>query len=421
MSSPLSNLARLHDGRTKRTSSYNRAGGNRDSIQIEPGETVTIAKVDGPGCIRHIWFTINHPDPLFRRNMILRAYWDGHDKPSIECPVGDFFGQGWGECYNFVSLPLAAAPEKGRALNSYFPMPFADGGELTIENDSEHPCRALYYYVDYEEYDSAPSDVGRFHAFWSRSCLEPPEQVENEWRVFYPFADLLTDKFNHPIIDAEGRGHYVGVNYYVDSPTPLWYGEGDDMFFIDGEAWPPSLHGTGTEDYFNSSWCPKEIYQHPYFGYPRVNEQTGHLGRTHCYRFHIEDPVIFHKSLRGSIERGHADSMTSDIITVAYWYQTLPHKPFSPLPDRQGRRNRRPIGPVHIHRWREAWRQLLGGGALWGDEPLPEKFIEKLQKKGARAHGKMAPEAARRAAQAEDRKYKAMRAGKKKVGKKKRK
>ncbi|MCX7011314.1 MAG: DUF2961 domain-containing protein [Candidatus Sumerlaeota bacterium] len=401
MNSPLDSLARLRAGRTKRISSYNRDGGNADKITIAPGEVVTIAKMRGPGCIRHIWFTVAHQDPMYRRNMILRMYWDGSKNPSVECPVGDFFGQGWGEEYLFAALPLAASPKAGKALNSYFPMPFAGGAQITVENDSEKPCGALYYYVDYEEYDKAQPDLGRFHAFWSRSRNEPTEGHENEWRLFTEFAKNLTDKFNHPIVDAEGRGHFVGVNYYVDSPTPLWYGEGDDMYFIDGEPWPPSLHGTGTEDYFNSSWCPKEIYIHPYFGYPRVNEQTGHLGRTHCYRFHIEDPIIFHKSLRGNIERGHADSLTTDIVTVAYWYQTLPHKPFPALPNRAGRQNMPPIGPREIHRWREAWRQLQGGGNLWGHEPLPKAFLEKLEKKASKGRKALAPAKNRAIAEAE--------------------
>jgi len=408
MNSPLDSLARLRSGRTKRISSYNRTGGNADMISIEPGQIVTIARMKGAGCVRHIWLTPNHPDPMYRRNVILRMYWDGSPNPSVECPVGDFFGQGWGEHYLYASLPLAASPKGGRALNCYFPMPYSRGAEITIENDSEQPCRAFYYYVDYEEWDAAPKDLGRFHAFWSRSCCPPPEGVENEWRLFWKFPDNLTDKFNHPIVEAVGRGHYVGLNCYVDSPTPVWYGEGDDMFFIDGEPWPPSLHGTGTEDYFNCSWCPKELYAHPYFGYPRVNGETGHLGRTHCYRFHIEDPVIFHQSLRGSIERGHANSMTSDIVTVAYWYQTLPHKPFPPLPGRQGRQNMPPIGPREIHRWREAWRQLLGGGRLWGHEPLPESFLKKLENKGAKGRQRLAPQKNRQAAEQERRKQEEM-------------
>ena len=112
----------------------------------------------------------------------------------------------------------------------------------------------------------------------------------------------------------------MGLNYYVQCPTPMWYGEGDDMWFIDGEK-QASLIGTGTEDLFNTAWCPKEPYQHIYFGYPRVNNDVGFLGRTHVYRFFIQDPVFFEKGLKATIEHGHNNCLTLDLATVAYWYQ----------------------------------------------------------------------------------------------------
>ncbi len=420
MNSPLDNLARLRDGRTKRISSYDRTGGNQDAVPIKAGETLPFCKIEGAGCIRHIWFTIAHSDPMYRRNMILRIYWDGSDTPSVECPVGDFFGQGWGEHYDYVSLPLAAAPKEGRGLNCYFPMPFGDGAVLTMENDSDEDCNALFYYIDYEEYGKAPEDLGRFHANWSRSRALSPEGIENEHRqIIYEPAKNLTDKYNHPIIDAKGRGHFVGVNYYVDNPSTVWYGEGDDMFFIDGEPWPPSVHGTGTEDYFNTAWGPKELYLHPYFGYPRVNNETGWLGRTHVYRFHIEDPIIFHKSLRGSIERGHACGLSSDMVTVAYWYQTLPHKPFKPLPDRAGRDNMPVVTAREIHRWREAWRQSLGGKLLWGTEDWPKSFVKKAERKAAPGREKLMPEKNRKPAQDAVKKQEKMLGRKKQIKKKK--
>ena len=196
---------------------------------------------------------------------------------------------------------------------------------------------------------------------------------ENEWETLGVQPKNPSDERNHVLIHAEGAGHYVGVNYFVDSPTPLWYGEGDDMFLIDGEPWPGSLHGTGTEDYFNSSWCPKELYAHPYFGYARVNGETGWLGRTHCYRFHLEDPIYFAKSLRASIEHGHANSLTLDLATVAYWYQTEPHLPFPAIAPREQRQPMPPIGAVEMHKWRDSWRRELGGGPLWGNEAMLER------------------------------------------------
>jgi hypothetical protein len=150
----------------------------------------------------------------------------------------------------------------------------------------------------------------------------------------------------------------------------MWYGEGDDMFFIDGEAWPPSLHGTGTEDYFNTSWSPKTMFSHPFYGYGRVNDDIGWLGRTHVYRFHVTDPVYFEKSLRFSIEHGHNNNLTLDLATVAYWYQAEPHKTFSPMVGREERKPRPFIGVVDIHKWRHEWRKNRGNNRqLWGNEP----------------------------------------------------
>lgn len=376
MSTPLERIAVLRPSvRTKRISSYDRTGGNNDSISIAAGETRVIAEIAGAGIIKHIWITMAGSDPMVRRNAIIKAYWDGETEPSVLSPIGDFFGQGWGEKYNFAALPLAAAPKEGNALNSYFPMPFGNGARLEIENDSSQPIGHFYYYVDYEEHtEGLPEDMGRFHAWWNRSMPGPEAgqgDRENEWETLGKQPVNPSDEHNHVFVHATGAGQYVGVNYYVDCPTPLWYGEGDDMFLVDGEPWPGSLHGTGTEDYFNSSWCPKEQYAHPYFGYAKVNSESGWMGRTHCYRFHIEDPIHFTTGLRASIEHGHANSLTLDLATVAYWYQTEPHAPLPPLPERAKRQPMPPIGVTDMHKWRDSWRREIGGGLLWGTEGLP--------------------------------------------------
>ncbi|MDX2065732.1 MAG: glycoside hydrolase family 172 protein [Fimbriimonadaceae bacterium] len=374
---PLANLARIVDARSLRISSYDRSGGNADSIRIEPGETKVIADIAGAGIVKHIWCTMSGGDPLLRRNLILRAYWDGQAHPSIESPIGDFFGQGWGEKYNFISLPLAAAPKEGNALVCYFPMPFGNGAVFTLENQSEHAVDAFYFYLDYEAHAAIPADMGRFHAHYRQELTKPESadgDIENEWAVFGPYAENPSDAHNYVFAEIEGRGHFVGVNYYVNSPSPIWYGEGDDMFRVDGEAWPGSAHGTGTEDYFNQSWCPDEHYCHPYFGTAyapgRNNGQArfGWLGRTHCYRFHLEDPVRFTRSLRASIEHGHANVLTLEIASVAYWYQTLPSRVFPLLPTAESRKPRPVIDVVSIHRWRHDWRISNGGGDVFGHE-----------------------------------------------------
>ena len=369
---PTLELARLQKGvKSKRISSYDKSGGNNDRLEgIAPGQRRTLFDVKGAGVVDHIWITIAPPPPaLSRHDLILRMYWDGEANPSVEAPVGDFFGQGWDESYPFSVLPLAAGPREGRAMVSYFPMPFASGARIEIENDSAQKVDAFYYYVDYQEMASLPPDLGRFHAFYNHALTEALPDGENEWSVLGPQGKNTTGERNYLIADIEGKGHYVGVNYFVDCPSPMWYGEGDDMFFIDGERWPSSLHGTGTEDYFNTSWSPNVLFQHPYFGYARVNGGTGWLGRTHVYRFHLADPVYFDRSLRFSIEHGHDNNLTLDLSSVAYWYQSEPHKAFPAFPSREARKPKPKIGEVDIHLWRDAWRKAHGSGSqLWGNE-----------------------------------------------------
>lgn len=379
MKSPLDQMAVLRRGRTRRISSYDRTGGNHDCISIGAGETVTLAAIKGSGTIRHIWCTMDHPDAMHRRNMVLRMYWDGAGWPSVECPIGDFFGQGWGAHYNWRSLGLCAAPKDGRALNCYLPMPFECGAQIEVWNDSEQACRAFYYMIDYEEGDVEKTH-GRFHANWHRRVHHPAVGCESQLDSGRVWPPNVSDAENHVILDTRGRGQYIGVNYYTDSPTPLWYGEGDDMWFIDGEAWPPSLHGTGTEDYFNTAWGPNERYEHLYFGAARITEgQRGWLGRTHVYRFHVEEPIYYSKSLRGSIEIGHANLLCADVITVAYWYQ-VPVVRATPVPPREGRQNMPPIGPVELHRWREAFRAAHRRD-VWGHEGLPRGMQREIDRR----------------------------------------
>jgi hypothetical protein len=369
-------LAQIKSGiRSKRISSYDRSGNNNDRIEaIKPGEKKTIFDVSGSGMINHIWITIA-PEPavLNRNDIILRMYWDGNSFPSVESPIGPFFGQGWNEEYPFLSQPLSATPLEARALVSYFIMPFSKGAKIEIENQTDRNIDAFYYYVDYYEVDKLPVDMGRFHAWYNHQVTETDSaEGENEWGVLGPQKENKKPERNYLFADIKGKGQFIGVNYYVNSPSPMWYGEGDDMFFIDGSE-TPALHGTGTEDYFNTSWCPKTVFMHPYFGYPRVNTtdksfQTGWQGRTHVYRFHIVDPVYFDRSLKFSIEHGHNNALILDLASVAYWYQTEPAR----LPQLQLKEMRKPMpltGPVEIHRWREEWRKAKAAGDKgWGNE-----------------------------------------------------
>jgi hypothetical protein len=369
--SDLFELSKIQEGKKSlRISSYDRSGGNNDRFEhIKDGEIREIFNVKGAGYINHIWITIAPPpEKLNRNDIIIRMYWDSNVFPAVESPIGPFFGQGWNESYDFTSLPLAVGPTTGRALVSYFIMPFSDGAKIEIENQTGQEIRAFYYYVDYVKVKDLPENMGRFQAWYNHELTQAYAQGENEWSTLGEQANNLKGENNYLISDIKGKGHFVGVNYYVHSPTPMWYGEGDDMIFIDGTEMP-TLHGTGTEDYFNTSWCPKSIFSHPYFGYPRVNNDIGWLGRTHVYRFHINDPIYFDKSLKFTIEHGHNNCLTLDLASVAYWYQRPPLTKLSPIAGKEERNPKSFIKVQDIHKWRHEWRKNKGNDAqLWGNE-----------------------------------------------------
>jgi hypothetical protein len=367
----LDDLAKIQtDVKSKRISSYDRSGGNNDRFEnIPDGEKRTLFEVNGAGKINHIWITIAPPpENLSRNDIILRMYWDGNEFPSVESPIGPFFGQGWNESYPFSSLPLAAGPVDGRGLVSYWTMPFADGAKIEVENQTGRKIDAFYYYIDYIEMEDLSEDMGRFCAWYNHELTEALASGENEWNSLGEQGKNPTGKDNYLFLDVKGKGHYVGVNYFVHSPGPMWYGEGDDMIFIDGDE-TPTLHGTGTEDYFNTSWCPKTLFTHPYYGYARVNNNIGWMGRTHVYRFHIADPVYFDKSIRVTIEHGHNNCLTLDLASVAYWYQQPPLQPLAPIPGKEDRKLKNFNDVWQIHQWRHEWRKNKGNDAkLWGDE-----------------------------------------------------
>ncbi|NPV52398.1 MAG: DUF2961 domain-containing protein [Firmicutes bacterium] len=333
--SSLRDLARLRDGRRKRVSSYDRSGGNVDSIKIMPGETAVLTDICGAGCITHIWATLACDEIHFLRKVVLEMFWDDEDSPSVEVPIGDFFGMGHGICRNFTSLPLTMSPQDGRAFNCYFPMPFAKRAYIRVKSECSDSPLTLYYYIDYEEYGKPglASDYARFHATWNRQnpCDGiPDEGMTNEE---YEFGGVnLTGEGNYVILEAEGRGHYVGCNLNIHNLRATdrwnWYGEGDDMIFIDGEPFPPSLHGTGTEDYFNTAWCPNQEICTPYHGII-MGGGPNWSGKVTLYRFHIEDPIMFNKSIKVTIEHGHANHRSDDYSSTAYWYQIEPHKRYS--------------------------------------------------------------------------------------------
>jgi D-arabinan exo alpha-(1,3)/(1,5)-arabinofuranosidase (non-reducing end) len=352
----LAGLPRLRRFRRGRLSSWDRSGGNRDAIQIAPGETARLGEIEGAGCVKHVWVTLMSlpRDPAELRTTVLRAFWDGETSPSVEVPIGDFFGIAFGLRRNFASLPLQMSPEDGKGMNCWFPMPFESGARFEVENQSASRL-ILFYYVDYESYPELEPGLARFHAWWNR--VDPTAGLARErgWtRRDYRLDERrpvgaglgmggpweepnLDGARNYVILEATGRGHYVGCNLGVDvfeRQVNDWYGEGDDMIFVDGEPWPPRLHGTGTEDYFNTAFCPTQEYSAPYHG---ITVYSGNPawpwgGKNAMYRFHVEDPIAFERSIRVTIETGHANALANDYSSTAYWYQVERRAPLPPLP-----------------------------------------------------------------------------------------
>jgi len=310
----LSQLGQHQNYTSKRISSYDRTGGNNDRLSIEPGKTAVLAEIKGPAAIHHIWITIS-AEPFYGRKIILRMYWDEEESPSVEVPIGDFFGVGHGLNRNFSSLPINCS-SNGRARNCYWYMPFQKSARITATNEGTLTVGAFYYYIDYRELTELPSDTPCFHA---------------QYRQEIPCQPLK----NYLFLDATGHGHYVGCNLSILQRAMGWWGEGDDMIYVDGEK-TPSLYGTGSEDYFSDAWGMRED-ENPFYGCPLQEPDFKTGSKATVYRFHVPDPIPFKKSIRVTIEHGHANDRSDYFSSVAYWYQSEPHKPFPALPPMKAR------------------------------------------------------------------------------------
>ncbi len=333
----LPNLAKIRkDVKRKRISSYDKTGANADSALIDFNEKYEICNIKGAGIIKHIWMTLASQDPNYLRKIVIRMWWDGEEHPSVECPIGDFFGVGHGKSVNFWSLPLSMGPADGKGFNCFFPMPFAKNARIEVENESEASKLVCYFYVDYEEHPEIDDSFGRFHVTWRREnpCKgQDYEYLKNKKYKASKFSKKNpTHEDDYLILEAEGEGHYVGchldIHNLFETDRFNWPGEGDDYIEIDdGEI---ILYGTGTEDYFCTSWCPAEYYCSPYFGIPLPGGKNW-SGKISYYRYHIEDPIYFHKNIKVKIEHGHANQRSDDFSSTAYWYQSEPHKTFEQL------------------------------------------------------------------------------------------
>lgn len=317
----LSELTRPHDYTLKRVSSYDRTGGNDDYRPLAAGETLTLLDEAGPGEISHVWITIASDERFHLKKMVLRMYWDGESSSSVEAPVGDFFGLGLGQYILYQSVPLSVGGDK--ALNCFFPMPFQKHARITLTNEGGQRAEAIYWNIDLRAYKSAlPADTLYFHAQYRQA-------VPN--KAFPDSKINLDGKENYIWMEATGRGHFAGVTMSVVENQDGWWGEGDDMFFVDGEKLP-SINGTGSEDYFLGAWdFGGKSFAYGLFGAPIVGSEL-QGARWSVYRFHLDSPITFMKSVRATIEHGHANDRGDNYYSVAYWYQTEPHEQFPALP-----------------------------------------------------------------------------------------
>jgi hypothetical protein len=328
----LSGLISPHTYVQKRASSYDRTGGNDDFFKIAPGGTLTILDESGPAIITHVWIALGASERYHLKKLVLRMYWDDETSASVETPLGDFFGLGLGDYFQFASIPLAVAPDK--ALNCFFPMPFRKRARITITNEGKEDVDSFYFNIDYQALNKdLPADTMYFHAQYRQAT--PAKGWTNQWEANDAAAITakknLDGENNYVWLEATGQGHYVGVTMSILQNQDGWWGEGDDMFFVDGEK-RPSINGTGSEDYFLGAWdFGEQAFSYASFGAPvKGAELAG--SHSSVYRFHLDSPIPFTKSLRATIEHGHANHRSDNIFSVAYWYQKEPHSAFPPLP-----------------------------------------------------------------------------------------
>ena len=315
-----------------RASSADPTGGNADARKVDPGATLTLLDADGPGTISHLWFTIAADERYHLKLIVLRIYWDGETTPSVEAPIGDFFGLGLGEYHSWESQLLSVGSV--RSLNSFFPMPFQKHARITVTNEGKEQVGALYYNIDYRT-DTQPLPAGTlyFHAQYRQA--QPNHGWTTDWTSngdeLVNNKPNLNGKDNYVWMEAKGNGQFAGVTMSVIQNQDGWWGEGDDMFFVDGDALP-TITGTGSEDYFLGAWdFAGQPFSYQLYGAPVVGTELAG-SRSSVYRFHLDDPIPFKKSFKATIEHGNANHRSDNYYSVAYWYQSEPHAPFPPLP-----------------------------------------------------------------------------------------
>jgi len=389
------NLAQIKDTKTGRCSSYDQTGRNRDRWTIEAGATKVLADIRGPGAITHIWMT----QSSHYRECLLKITWDNAKSPSVLVPLGDFFGLGHGIVSSYQSQFFTASTRfpcqfnKGCALNCYLPMPFRERALVELVNESKEN-HGQYFYVDYETVADLPEDVGYFHAEFRRANpfrgwgSEIAANKAGSHLANIVNKERMAWENNYVMLETKGRGHYLGCNLSVTNFRGDWWGEGDDMIWVDGYKWPPDIHGTGSEDYLNQAYGMQDnaflrngssIFEGKTTIVPSSSRWAEGAYQT-SYVFHVENPVRFQKEIKVTIEHGHGNHLANEMSSVAYWFADRPARAVRPpsvekrmpvLRDNLGRwlfdkKNQCPGNPIKLNpemkKMKTLWAKKYGAG-----------------------------------------------------------
>jgi hypothetical protein len=303
------------------------------SAVLESGKAANI-DLSGAGLIREIRIIAQPYTPEVLRGTRMQIRWDGATEPSVDVPIGHFFGHaysGHGNWFTSKAAVLGRKPLPDQPYVDYpstfnslllgvteteaysrFPMPFANGATLTIVNQSGKRIDNLRVRLDVERLERIPANWGRFHATWTESPA-----ATDKTPVFGP--QKVPGKV---VLERDGRGKYVGVLLSVDWPyeAGYWWGEGDWMIWTDETNWPPSHHGTGSEEYFNSGWCQFDRKAVSGFVMLRPGHPT-------VYSFHLNDAFQFQRNVRVAEEQmgyGPGEKVIRERhplwTSTAYWY-----------------------------------------------------------------------------------------------------
>ena len=321
----------------RRASSYDRSGGNRDHVRLDAGQSHEVWLRPGPGIVRHIWLTLRIEHPATYRDFDLEITFDEAEEPQVRSSIADFFCFGHGLLTDVDSIPiqvsrqphLLARPYSG-SMNTYFPMPFSESARFVFRNRTEQEA-VIFYYIDWEHHANMAEPPLYFHATVREEKPGRPRQQREIEHGEYDSDLLTTDPAeNYTFLKAEDHeGHFAGLVLNIEcrpDDEGKWW-EGDDMFIIDSEPWPPRIHGTGTEDYFNLAWGFRSVECRPQYGITWLEKpdwaKSQIDGRFTMYRFHIDDPIQFRSSIHGSLEHGHANDCTAHYRSTAFWYGRL--------------------------------------------------------------------------------------------------